>query len=193
MNIDRVIFQTSSEQLHFSHNSVYLYVTHPVTEHADKLYVDLKLTLKCILKGKFQNCAQFWHDLRFWNSLCDLCKVSNSVWSVSVGNVKCDCIVCCTDGRTMCVLLCVCVCVHTVHIQDVLILRYTFYCVEMCNCVLQHVHSERNLVAFHNSYVCLYRSTALWIWEFPTIIVTIVITIVHKTYLHILYFIFELL
>jgi len=114
MNIDRVIFQTSSEQLHFSHNSVYLYVTHPVTEHADKLYVDLKLTLKCILKGKFQNCAQFRHDLRFWNSLCDLCKVFNSVWSVSVGVCVCVTALCAALMVGWCVSFCVCVCVCTV-------------------------------------------------------------------------------
>jgi len=30
---------------------------------------------------------------------------------------------------------------------------YTFYCVEMWNYVLQRVHSERRLFAFHNSYV----------------------------------------
>jgi len=28
-----------------------------------------------------------------------------------------------------------------------------FYCVETWNCVLQYVHSQRGLVAFHNSYV----------------------------------------
>jgi hypothetical protein len=65
MNIDRVIFQNSSEQLHLSHNYVHVYVTHPVTERADKLYLDLKLNLKCILKGKLQSCAQFRHGLRF--------------------------------------------------------------------------------------------------------------------------------
>jgi hypothetical protein len=37
----------------------------------------------------------------------------------------------------------------------VLIVRYTFNCVEMWNCVLQHVHSERSLVAFHNLYVSI--------------------------------------
>jgi hypothetical protein len=63
MNIDSVIFPNISEQLHFSDNYVYLYVTHPVTEHADKLYLDLRL--KCILKGKLQSCTQFRHDLRF--------------------------------------------------------------------------------------------------------------------------------
>jgi hypothetical protein len=65
MNIDRMIFPNISEQLHFIDNYVYLYVTHPVTEHADKLYLDLKLTLKCILKGKLHSCAQFRHDLKF--------------------------------------------------------------------------------------------------------------------------------
>jgi len=52
LNIDRVTFQTSSEQLHLNHNFVSLYVTHPVTGHADKLYMDLKLTLKRISKGQ---------------------------------------------------------------------------------------------------------------------------------------------
>jgi hypothetical protein len=65
MNFDGVIFPNISEQLHFSDNYVYLYVTHPVTEHADKLYLDLRLILKCILKGKLQSCAQLRHDLRF--------------------------------------------------------------------------------------------------------------------------------
>jgi hypothetical protein len=65
MNIDGVIFPKTSEQLHFSENYVYLYVIHPVTEHADKLYLDLRLTLKSILKGKLQSCAQFRHDIRF--------------------------------------------------------------------------------------------------------------------------------
>ena len=44
-------FQTSSEQLHLNHNFVYLYVTHTVVEHAVKLCIDLKLTLKRISKG----------------------------------------------------------------------------------------------------------------------------------------------
>jgi hypothetical protein len=52
MNTDSVIFQTSSEQLHFSHKFVYVIVTHPVTERADKHYMDLKLASKCILKCK---------------------------------------------------------------------------------------------------------------------------------------------
>ena len=65
MNIDRVTFHTSSEQLHLNHNFVSLYVTHPVTEHADKIYIDLKLTLKRISKGKLHSCAQFRHHLRF--------------------------------------------------------------------------------------------------------------------------------
>jgi hypothetical protein len=72
MNIYRVIFQNSSEQLHFSHNYVYLYVTLPVTEHADKFYLDLKLTLKCILKGKLQSCLHFRHDLSFCTCILTL-------------------------------------------------------------------------------------------------------------------------
>jgi hypothetical protein len=57
LNIDRVIFQTSSEQLHISHRFVNLSVTHPVTEHADTLYIDLKLTLKRISKCKLHSYA----------------------------------------------------------------------------------------------------------------------------------------
>jgi len=47
-----VTFQTSSEQLHLNHNFVYFYITNPVIEHADKLYIDLKLNLKRIPKGQ---------------------------------------------------------------------------------------------------------------------------------------------
>jgi len=43
-----VTFQTSSEQLHLYHNFVSFYVTHPVIEHADKIYIDLKLSLERI-------------------------------------------------------------------------------------------------------------------------------------------------
>jgi hypothetical protein len=44
LNIDSAIFQTSSEQLHFSHIFVHLFVSHPVAQHADKIYIHLKLT-----------------------------------------------------------------------------------------------------------------------------------------------------
>jgi hypothetical protein len=47
MNIDSVIFPNISEQLHSSDIYVYLYITHPVTEHADKLYLYLRLTEMC--------------------------------------------------------------------------------------------------------------------------------------------------
>jgi hypothetical protein len=41
------------------------------------------------------------------------------------------------------------------HTLGVLIFRYTFYCIEICNCVLQHVHSERSVCVFHNSYISI--------------------------------------
>jgi hypothetical protein len=70
--------------------------------------------------------------------------------------VKCDCTVCCTDKRAICVLLCICVYqLYTVHTEEVLIVRYTFYCFEMWKCVPQRVHSERRLFAFHNSHMSL--------------------------------------
>ena len=50
-------FQTSSEQLHLDHNFVSLYVTHPVTDHADELSIDLTGNLDDV---RFVGYLVFW-------------------------------------------------------------------------------------------------------------------------------------
>jgi len=55
----------------------------PVTEHADKLCIDLKLTLKRFQKASCRavhsSGMTYGFELKLQNCLCDLRKVSNSV------------------------------------------------------------------------------------------------------------------
>jgi len=80
-----VNFQTSSEQLHLNHNFVYLYVTHPVTEHGDKLYIDVKLTLKRISKGQVPELCSSGTTFEILRQNC-LCRLRSVQFSV-----KCVC------------------------------------------------------------------------------------------------------
>jgi hypothetical protein len=69
-------------------SQICLHVIHSVRELADKPYMELKLTLKYISKGKSQSCAQFRHDLRFWTkTLSELL-----VWSAKSAKYGAKCV-----------------------------------------------------------------------------------------------------
>ena len=134
-------------------------------------------------------------ELKHQNCLCDLRKVSNSVWSVSVGlcGMWSVTVLCAALKIGPCVSFCVCIStVYSTHTgysdsETKFSLRWN---VELCtatrtfttklSCISQLIH--------------LCRSTAFWIWEFSTTTLTMVtLPMFKKTYLMTFHFLFSFL